>query len=108
MSGSASATPSATWGAGLFAATGGADLVIRDLAFRDSFDNGVGVFVPDTATGVVEVTLRGVTIADSRFHGLYIDDQITDEYDTDDVPHPDCEDPHPFESAAGRLGRTTG
>jgi hypothetical protein len=101
VAGRAGATPAPTWGAGLFVSRGGADLEIRALAFRDSFDNGVAVLVPSTATGVVRVALHEVVIEGSRFHGLFVDDQATDAFDTDDAPHPRCVDPHFSQSAAG-------
>ncbi len=100
LAGDPAAPPSETWDGGLFAATGGADLAIRNLAFRDSFDNGLGVFVPAGAKGSVRVNLHGVTIEDARFHGLFFDGQASSGFNTDDVPHPDCEDPHPFDSEA--------
>ncbi|MDJ0789427.1 MAG: hypothetical protein QNK05_21690 [Myxococcota bacterium] len=87
--------------AGLFASRSAADLVIRRLSFLNSFNNGVGVFIPESATGVVHVTLDRVVIDGAQFHGLFVDGQSFDGFNTDDVPHPFCEDPWPFDSAAG-------
>jgi hypothetical protein len=88
-----------TWDGGLFVSRSAADITIEDLTFSDSFNNGVGVFVPATSR-VVAVTLLRVTIQRSRFHGLYVDDQITTGFNTDDVPQPNCKDPYPNESNA--------
>jgi hypothetical protein len=48
----------------------------------------------------VTVSLDRVTIERSRFHGLYVDNQVTDDYNTDDFPHPNCVDPWPVSSNA--------
>ena len=91
-----------TWGGGLFASYSAAAISLSDLSFVESCNNGVGVFIPEDASGEVAITLDNVNIIDSRFHGLYADNQdSTGVYNTDDVPHPDCEDPHPYDSKAG-------
>lgn len=100
LSGSAVAPPAETWDGGLFASTGGADLTIRDLAFLDSFNNGLGIFVPESKRGRVTVQLTDVRIDSSRFHGLFFDGQATTGFNTDDVLHPLCEDPYPVDSPA--------
>ncbi len=69
----------ATWDGGLFVSRGAADITIEDLSFQDSFNNGVGIFIP-AGGGPVAVTLTRVTIQGSRFHGLYVDDQLTATY----------------------------
>lgn len=101
IAGAPDAPPAPTWDAGLFASHSAASLVLRDLRFRDSFNNGVGVFVPEDATGVVSVALERVAIEGSRFHGLLVDGQLDEKYNTDDVPHPLCTDPWGVDSAAG-------
>ena len=91
-----------TWGGGLFASYSAASISLSDISFVESCNNGVGVFIPEDASGEVAITLDNVNIIDSRFHGLYADNQdSTGVYNTDDVPHPDCEDPHPYDSKAG-------
>lgn len=91
-----------TWDGGLFASYTAASITINDLSFLDSCNNGVAVFIPEDASGEVAVSLHNVSIEGSRFHGLYIDNQdSTGAYNTDDIPHPDCADPHPYDSAAG-------
>jgi hypothetical protein len=95
-------SPAESWGGGLFASYSAASISISDLTFETSCNNGVGVFIPANAKGDVEVALENVSIKDSRFHGLYVDNQdSTGSYNTDDVPHPDCFDPWPYDSKAG-------
>jgi hypothetical protein len=89
-----------TWGGGLFVSRSAAAIDLASLDFVDSFNNGVGVFIPASATGVVKVSLRDVAIERSRFHGLYVDGQVTTGFNTDDEPHPMCVDPWSFDSAA--------
>ena len=90
-----------TWDGGLFASQSAASIALHNLNFENSFNNGVGIFIPASASGEVEVILVDVSITGSRFHGLYIDGQKTNDYNTDDVPHPLCADPHPYDSKAG-------
>jgi hypothetical protein len=71
-----------------------------DLAFRNSFNNGVAVFVPASRTGRVSLSLQAVAIEGARFHGLLFDGQHTTGLNTDDVLHPFCFDPHPVDSPA--------
>jgi len=88
----------ATWDGGLFVSKGGADLNIRDLQFRDSFNSGIGIFIPESQEGTVTIELKDVSVRNSRFHGVFVDGQSYDGFNTDDIPHPDCVDPHPFDS----------
>jgi hypothetical protein len=91
-----------TWDGGLFASYSAAAISVSDISFADSCNNGVGIFIPEDASGEVAITLDNVSITGSRFHGLYADNQdSTGVYNTDDVPHPDCQDPHPYDSKAG-------
>ena len=94
------ADPAETWDGGLFVSSGGADLTIRSLAFLDSFNNGIGIFVPEDAGGTIGLHLDDVRVDGSRFHGVFFDGQTTTGFNTDDVIHPDCVDPHPFDSPA--------
>jgi hypothetical protein len=103
--GDPAATPAATWDGGLLASVGGANLALHALAFRGSFNNGVAVFVPPDRRGEVSVALDRIAIESSRFHGLYVDGQVTTGFNTDDVPHPDCVDPWPFEGPAKLVVR---
>lgn len=57
----------------LFVTTGGGDLTLRELTFRNGLD-GVLVEVPTDATGVVKVKLRDVRIFGSGEFGLHVDD----------------------------------
>jgi hypothetical protein len=94
--------PAATWDGGLFASYSAADIAISGLDVLDSCNNGVGIFIPEGADGEVGVTLMNVTISGSGYHGLYIDNQDSSgAYNTDDVPHPECMDPHPYDAKAG-------
>jgi hypothetical protein len=97
LSGDGSMDP--TWDGGLFVSRSGASITIEDLSFQDSFNNGVGVFIPASG-GPVVVTLTRVTIQGSRFHGLYVDDQLTAAFFTGDELHLACVDPWPFQSSA--------
>ena len=98
--GDPAATPAPTWDAGLLASTGGANLTVFGLDFIDSFNNGLGVFVPGDRTGTIRLILRDVKVSGARFHGVFFDGQITTGFNTDDVIHPDCEDPYPVNSDA--------
>lgn len=93
--------PAETWDSGLFASHSAADILIWNLDFINSCNNGVAVFIPKKASGTIEVTLSQVEISGARFHGLFVDGQdSTGIYNTDDVPHPNCFDPHPYDSRA--------
>ena len=59
----------------LLVSSGGADLLIRDLAIQGGSLNGLTVPVPADATGVVSVHLDRVTVADNGLYGVHIDDQ---------------------------------
>ena len=98
---SAAFAPADTWDGGLFVSTGGADMTLTDIGFYESPNNGVGVFLPEDAKGKIRIALHNVVIEASRFHGLYVDGQFAEEYDTDGVVHPDCKDPWPYDSDAG-------
>jgi hypothetical protein len=90
----------ATWDGGLFVSRSRADIAIEDLSFESSFNNGVGIFAPPSSAGTIMVSLTSVRISGSRFHGLYVDEQITASYNTDDVIHITCLDPWSFQSSA--------
>ncbi len=60
-----------------FAATGGGNLTIENLTFRNAHADGVMVQVPAEAQGTLEVTLRNVVLADNKGHGLLVNDQVT-------------------------------
>ena len=97
----AGAEPDHTWDGGLFVSAGASTAIsIRGLTFADSFNNGVAVLVPAGQEGVVQVTLREVTVEAPQFHGVLVDAQETTGYNTDDIPHPSCVDPHPSDSLA--------
>lgn len=66
----------------------------------DSFNNGLAVFVPAEAYDEVKVSLWDVVVSGAQFHGVFVDGQSSSGYNTDDVPHPNCTDPHPVDSAA--------
>lgn len=96
--------PAETWYGGLFASYSAADISISDLSFEYSCNNGIAVFIPEDASGEVGIILQNVSVTESRFHGLYVDGQDSaGSYNTDDIPHADCNDPHPFDSTAGIL-----
>ncbi len=108
--GAETATPAETWDGGLIKATGGGDLKISSLSLLNSFNNGIGVFVPADATGTQSLTLHRVTIRGARFHGVFFDGQLSTGFNTDDVLHPECEDPYPFDSDASHfltIGQST-
>jgi hypothetical protein len=58
-----------------FVATGGASLSFSDLAIVNAGGDGIHAAIPGTATGTVEVVLRGVTIQGAGEFGLHVDDQ---------------------------------
>lgn len=97
----ASVAKSPTWDEALFLAISDADLTLKDLSFVDSFGTGAAVFVPEDATGTVDLTLDKVTIDSATYHGLLIDGQAYNGFNTDDILHPDCVDPWYYDSAAG-------
>ena len=86
-----------TWDSGLFVSESGGDLTVRRLTFANSFNNGLSVFLPP-GSGTVEIVLDDVTVTKAQFHGVLIDGQATTGYNTDDFVHPNCVDPHPFDS----------
>jgi hypothetical protein len=57
----------------LFIATGGGDLTLRNLTFRDG-NNAIAVEVPGLAEGLISVSLFDVTVADNLRFGLTIDE----------------------------------
>ena len=59
-----------------FLVTGGGDLAINLLNVRRAPAEGIDVEVPDSATGVVRVSLFGVSILDNLGHGVLINDQL--------------------------------
>ena len=93
--------PAATWDGGLFVSAGHSrSISVKGLTFADSPNNGVAVFVPGSQPGSVHVDLRNVAVDGAQFHGVLVDAQEFSGFNTDDVPHPNCVDPHPFDSAA--------
>lgn len=94
----AAAAANPTFDGGLFVSRSGADLSMRRLTFAGSFNNGLAVFLPADA-GDMTIEMNRVTVADSKFHGIFVDGQSTTGYNSDDVPHPGCTDPHPVDSA---------
>ncbi len=95
------AAANTTWDGGLFVSRSAADLDISRLTFEDSFNNGIAVFLPADA-GDVEFDFHRVAVLDSKFHGIFIDGQASTGFNTDDVLHPACTDPH-FVDAAGSI-----
>jgi hypothetical protein len=93
LSGGSVAVDTDTWDSGLFVATGGADLTIADLAFQKSFNNGLAVFLPEGGAGV-SIELNNVSVSQSQFFGVLIDGQATTGFNTDDIIHHACVDPH--------------
>ncbi len=59
----------------IFVSDGGADLAIRDLTLEGG-NRGIWVPLPADETGTVKVSLTNVTVTDTFFHGVHIDDQI--------------------------------
>ncbi|MEO0493351.1 MAG: hypothetical protein AAF081_08040 [Actinomycetota bacterium] len=94
----ATAEAADTWDGGLFVSSGlTLKLTIRELTFADSPNNGIAVFVPEVQGRLVDVDILNVTVATAQFHGILIDAQETTGFNTDDVIHPNCVDPHPFD-----------
>ncbi len=91
------AAANTTWDGGLFVSESAANLEFTNISFVDSFNNGVAVFLPKTG-GTVEVKLRNVLVSGAQFHGVLVDGQSSSGYNTDDVIHPNCTDPHPVDS----------
>jgi hypothetical protein len=89
-----------TWDGGLFVSRSAADISLRDIGFVDSFSNGVAVFIPGGVGGTVRVALDRVVIDSATFHGLLVDGQAFAGFYTDDIPHPNCVDPHFVDSGA--------
>jgi hypothetical protein len=58
--------------------TQGADLTVTDLTVEAAAEHGIYVEVPGNRTGTVSVVLRGVTLRDNGFSGLWVDDQVYD------------------------------
>ena len=86
-----------TWDSGLLVATGGADLTIEDLAFVHSFNNGLAVFLPEGSDDV-SIELDNVFVSESQFFGVLVDGQATTGFNTDDILHYACTDPHPVDA----------
>ncbi len=96
---SGDAAANTTWDGGLFVSASAADLELVNISFVDSFNNGVAVFLPASAIGeTMELKLRNVQVSGAQFHGVLIDGQSSSGYNTDDVIHPNCVDPHPVDS----------
>lgn len=92
LSGAAVSPDTDTWDSGLFVATGGGDLTVRQLALADSFNNGLAVFLPAGADAAF--TFDRLQVIDAQFHGVLVDGQSTTGYNTDDIIHGACTDPH--------------
>ena len=60
---------------GVLVATGGADLVLRDIVVRGGSGSGIVVALPPSRSGRVSVVLEGVTVEDNGHHGLLVNDQ---------------------------------
>jgi hypothetical protein len=58
----------------IFVSNGGADLTIQDLNLAGGH-RGIGVDVPAGETGTVTVTLTGVSVTGTFYHGVHVDDQ---------------------------------
>jgi hypothetical protein len=86
------------WAEALFVSESGADITLRKLNFVDSYGSGVAILIPEDTGGTVRVSLDDVTIDGATFHGLLVDGQAFDGFNTDDVPHPGCEDPWFYDS----------
>ncbi|MFO8173705.1 MAG: hypothetical protein R6T96_05435, partial [Longimicrobiales bacterium] len=54
--------------------SGGGDLTIEKMTFRNASENGIFVEIPHDATGLVTVTLDQVGIQGNGLHGFYLDD----------------------------------
>lgn len=68
-----------------FLATGGGDLEVSGVTFRDAPGHGMIVQVPPTASGTQKVVLRDVSALDNLGHGV----EINDQEDPDDAGDPD-------------------
>ena len=66
----------------LLESTGGADLKLRNITLAKGL-TGVFVPVPKSASGILDVTLKGVTIRDNSHFGIHIDDQKATDVDYD-------------------------
>jgi hypothetical protein len=86
------------WAEALFVSQSGADITLRRLNFVDSYGSGVAILIPEDTGGTVRVSLDKVTIDGATFHGLLVDGQAFDGFNTDDVPHPGCLDPWFYDS----------
>lgn len=96
------AAANTTWDSGLFVSESAADLELSNISFVDSFNNGVAVFLPSSG-GTMKLKLRNVRISGAQYHGLLVDGQSSSGYNTDDVIHPNCTDPHPVDSGVTIL-----
>jgi hypothetical protein len=74
-------------GGSAFVASGGGDLEVNGLSFRNAPGEGLAVEVPSDARGRIKIVLRDVTIADNQGHGFLVDDQ--DNPVTEDGVQPD-------------------
>ena len=60
---------------GVFVATGGADLVLKEVVVRGAAGSGIVVIVPPSRTGWISLTLEGVTVENNGHHGVLVNDQ---------------------------------
>jgi hypothetical protein len=63
-------------GGAAFTVTGGGDLTLIALTFRNAPGEGVRVEVPALATGTLTVSLSDVDILDNASHGVLVNDQV--------------------------------
>ncbi len=73
----------------IFVSDGGADLTIRDLTLEGG-NRGIWVPVPEDESGIVQVTLTDVTVTDTFFHGVHIDDQANNSDASVELNLTDC------------------
>jgi hypothetical protein len=70
-----------------FIVTGGGDLKVSELTFRNSPAEGIDYEVPAAATGTIKVRLDRVTIADNKGHGVLVNDQVDPSTEDDVQPN---------------------
>jgi hypothetical protein len=86
--GNQSTVDGADAGGTAFLATGGGDLSLVGLTFRDAPGEGVHVEVQESATGEVTISLVDVDIIGNQGHGLLVNDQEDPSSPEDDQPNP--------------------
>jgi len=63
-------------GCDAFVANGGGHMQISALTIANAPGVGVGIYLPATRTGTLQVGLLGVRIVGNGLHGVHIDDQV--------------------------------